>query len=48
MLVRDEYGLDIGERGADCAETVLNGAGADARVEENFGIRGFYVYAIAG
>ena len=38
MLVCDEYCLNVVQGRADGAKAVLYGAGADARVDENFGV----------
>jgi hypothetical protein len=44
----DKNGADSGKRRLNIVQTLFDGAGADARVEKNFCVRSFYIYAIAG
>ena len=48
VFVCDEDRSDAGKRGLNDIQSFFNGAGADARVEKEFCVRGFYIYAIAG
>ena len=48
MFVGDENCLDARKRGLNNIQPLFDGAGADARVEKEFCVRGFYIYAIAG
>jgi hypothetical protein len=47
MLVRDEDRTDIGKGRTDGEKTFFDGAGADARVDQNFRIGSFHIEAIA-
>ena len=48
MFVCDENGLDIGKGRPDGVQIFLDGAGADARVDQDLRIGSFHVNGIAG